>query len=99
MLLSDEQLGYANELLKRYENGSQLEKLVFWRLVYLRQYEQGASSTSRIVGADLELTKDLRERLRRTLYSGLGEEHANLPEPFAARIAIEIMEKAGKANP
>jgi hypothetical protein len=94
ILLSDAQCAYAVELLKRYENGSKLEKLVFWRLVYLRENEQGASSSSRIVGADAKLRGELRMRLVEMLYSGLGDAPEHLSEPLAARKAIEFLENA-----
>jgi hypothetical protein len=96
MLLSDAQCEFAKNLLKSYENGTQLEKLVFWRLVFLRKYEQGASGTSRIVGADEELRRDLRTKLLEILYSGLGEDPEELSEPLAVRKAIVLLEMAGK---
>jgi hypothetical protein len=98
MLLSDAQCEHARDLLKRYENGTQLERLVFWRLVFLRKYEQGASGTSRVVGADEELRRDLRKRLLEMLYSGLGDDPEELPEPLAARKAVELLAKAGKMD-
>jgi hypothetical protein len=98
MLLSDAQCEYARDLLKRYENGTQLERLVFWRLVFLRKYEQGASGTSRVVGADQELRRDLRKRLLEMLYSGLGSDPEELSEPLAARKAMELLEKAAKKD-
>lgn len=94
--LSDVQCEFAKDLLKRYKNGSQLEKLVFWRLVFLRKYEQGASGTSRIVGADQELRRDLRTKLLEILYSGLGDDPEELSEPLAVRKAIVLLEMAGK---
>jgi hypothetical protein len=94
MPLSDEQCEFALDLLKRYESGTELEKLVFWRLVFLRYYEQGASATGRIVGSDGTKREELRVMLLETLYSGLGNDSRELSEPVAAKRAVALLEEA-----
>lgn len=91
--LSDEQCEYALGLLERYEHGSRVERLVFWRLVFLRCYEQGASGTSRLIGSNIELREKLRRTLTRILYLGLNVDSVDLPEPLAARKAVELLEQ------
>lgn len=92
---------YALNLLKSYENGTQLEKLVFWRLVRLRWREQGfVSGSGRTIevldGSDVKLNKDLSNKLRETLYSGLGVD-SSTDYDTASKQAIQILENAGKS--
>ena len=89
--LSGEQVVYASDLIDQYKNSSQIEKLVIWRLVYLRMYEQGASSTSLILDDYQSLRLDMPLKLNRLLYSALDLEPASLEIYQAAKKGKEIL--------
>lgn len=94
-LLTKEQYLYAQELLERYREAPVMEKLVFWRLLYLRLNEQGVSSSSRIVGDDyLDLRRGIYPKLKAMLYSALGEDPEKLPEFRAIQKGMETLKAA-----
>ncbi len=98
LMLSGEQCVYASSLIDRYENSTALEKLVFWRLVYLRMYEQGASATSRILDDYQQVRAGIPQKLDEMLYSALNEDPDKLPIYPATMKGMEILRQAGKIS-
>lgn len=97
-MLSGEQCVYASSLIDRYENSTALEKLVFWRLVYLCMYEQGASATSRILDDYQQVRAGMPQKLNGMLYSALNEDPDKLSIYPATMKGMEILRKAGKKS-
>jgi hypothetical protein len=94
-ILKKEQYLYAQELLDRYREAPVTERLVFWHLLNLRLYDQGVSSTSRIVGDDyLELRRGMYPKLKAMLYSALGEDPEKLPQYLATRKGMAMLKAA-----
>lgn len=96
--LSSKKWVYARDLLDRYKDATAIEKLVFWRLIGLRMYEQGVSNTSRYLeeGVDPRVERGMPAKLTALLYSALGEDPSSLPDFLASRRAIEILKQAGQ---
>ena len=96
-ILKKEQYLYARELLERYRDAPVLERLVFWRLIYLRLHEQGVSGITRVaVGADdyQEIRRGMNPKLKTMLYSALGETPETLQEFLAIQKGLEILKVA-----
>jgi hypothetical protein len=97
--LIKEQYLYAQELLDRYREAPAIEKLVFWRLLNLRLYEQGVSNMSMVVGDNYgELRRGMYTKLKAMLYSALGENPDVLPDFLATRKAMEMLKAASPSG-
>ena len=95
--LNREQLIYASDLVEKYRKSGRLEQLVFWRLVWFRMNEQGASSISRVLDEDYGIIqKDLWSKLHGMMYSGLGEDPGKLAGAPPFMKAIEALKAAGR---
>lgn len=95
-MLAGEKCVYASRLIDRYGNSTALEKLVFWRLIYLRMYEQGASATSRILDDYQQVRAGMPNKLNGLLYSALNEDPDKLPIHLATMKGMEVLRRAGK---
>jgi hypothetical protein len=91
---SDEQLQAAIALLDRYANGTQIEKLVFWRLVGYRissYYPGGIVRTLGEQGPSMT-----RDKMEETLYSALAANPETLPYDQALEEGLRILDRAVK---
>lgn len=87
-----DQFLFAEELLKRYESGTQIEKLVFWQLVCSRRFSYRSGGIERNLGD--QRPSLLNEQLDRILYSALGVNPTDLPQDQAFADGLRIIDQA-----
>lgn len=87
-----EQFLFAEELLKRYENGTQIEKLVFWQLVGSRKFSHRSGGIERNLGD--QRPSLINERLDRILYSALGVNPTDVPQEQAFADGLRVIDQA-----
>jgi hypothetical protein len=92
--LSGEQISYADGLIEKYKNAPMISKLMIWRLIHARLYEQGASPTSRIVDDYQDLRSSMPKKLNELLYSALNETSEGLDITSATFKARELLRQA-----
>ncbi len=87
-----DQFLFAEELLKRYESGTQVEKLVFWQLVSSRRFSYRSGGIARNLGD--QRPSLINEHLDRILYSALGVNPNDIPQDKAFADALRIIDQA-----
>ena len=99
MMLTLEQYIYGRDILDRHRKAPAIEKLVFWRLVSLRVFEQGTSSLIRHSPEEKKVYLEISANLRTMLYSALGENPEELPDYLAVRKGIDMLKAAAPRGP
>ena len=91
---SSEQLQWARMLLDQYANGTQIEKLVFWRLVAYRMSSSHPGAIVRTLGD--QGPSMTGEKLEEMLYSALGLTPSEMPHDQAIAEGLRVIDQAGK---
>lgn len=91
---SSEQLQWARMLLDQYANGTQIEKLVFWRLVAYRMSSYHPGAIVRTLGD--QGPSMTGEKLEEMLYSALGLTPSEMPYDQAIAEGLRVIDQAVK---
>ncbi len=91
---TDEQYDYAKDLLNKYQRATRIQKIIIWRVVYIRFNHYGPTGNVGPTEIQKKRREKFNEELTGVLYSALGKDAIGMNSAQARNLALKEIEQA-----